>query len=45
MKNVYPTLIAENNGTFLVYVPDMDIYTQKDMIWRMRFQWQEKRLN
>lgn len=28
MKKVYPTLIAENNGTFLVYVPDMDIYTE-----------------
>jgi predicted RNase H-like HicB family nuclease len=25
---VYPTFIAEHDGTFLVYVPDMDIYTE-----------------
>lgn len=28
MKKVYPILISENNGTYLVYVPDMDIYTE-----------------
>lgn len=28
MKKVYPILITENNGIFLVYVPDMDIYTE-----------------
>ena len=33
MRKVYPTFIAENNGTFLVYVPDMDIYTEgHDMV-------------
>ncbi len=25
---VYPMFIAEHDGTFLVYVPDMDIYTE-----------------
>lgn len=30
MKQVYATFIAENNGDFLVYVPDMDIYTEGD---------------
>lgn len=28
MKLVYPTFIAEYKGDFLVYVPDMDIYTE-----------------
>ena len=28
MKQVYPTFIAEYEGIFLVYVPDMDIYTE-----------------
>lgn len=28
MKQVYPTFIAEYEGSFLVYVPDMDIYTE-----------------
>lgn len=28
MKQAYPTLIAEYKGDFLVYVPDMDIYTE-----------------
>lgn len=28
MKQVYPTFIAEYKGNFLVYVPDMDIYTE-----------------
>ncbi len=28
MKNVYPTFIAQNGKDFLVYVPDMDIYTE-----------------
>lgn len=28
MKQVYPTFIAEDKGDFLVYVPDMDIYTE-----------------
>lgn len=28
MKQAYPTLIAEHKGDFLVYVPDMDIYTE-----------------
>lgn len=28
MKQVYPTFIAEYNGDFLAYVPDMDIYTE-----------------
>lgn len=33
MIKVYPILITENNGTFLVYVPDMDIYTEgHDMV-------------
>ena len=32
MKQVYPTLSAEHGGDFLVYVPDMEIYTEgKDM--------------
>lgn len=32
MKQVYPTFIAEHGGDFLVYVPDMEIYTEgKDM--------------
>lgn len=30
MKQVYATFIAKNDGTFLVYVPDMDIYTESD---------------
>lgn len=28
MKQIYPTFIAESNGDYLVYVPDMDIYTE-----------------
>lgn len=28
MKQVYPTFIAEYKGDYLVYVPDMEIYTQ-----------------
>lgn len=28
MKQAYPTFIAEYEGDFLVYVPDMDIYTE-----------------
>lgn len=28
MKQVYPALIAEYKKDFLVYVPDMDIYTE-----------------
>lgn len=28
MKQVYPTFIAQNDSDFLVYVPDMDIYTE-----------------
>lgn len=28
MKSVYPTFIAQNGKDFLVYVPDMDIYTE-----------------
>ena len=28
MKKVYPTFIAEYEGVFLVYVPDMNIYTE-----------------
>ena len=28
MKQVYPIFIVEQNGDFLVYVPDMDIYTE-----------------
>ncbi len=28
MKQVYPVLIAEYKKDFLVYVPDMDIYTE-----------------
>ena len=28
MKQVYPTFIAEHNNTHLVYVPDMNIYTE-----------------
>lgn len=32
MRVVYPTFIAENEGTFLVFVPDMEIFTEgKDM--------------
>ena len=32
MRKVYPTFIAEHEGSFLVYVPDMDIYTEgRDM--------------
>ena len=32
MRKVYPTFIAEYEGSFLVYVPDMDIYTEgRDM--------------
>jgi len=32
MKQAYPTFIAEYKGDFLVYVPDMEIYTEgKDM--------------
>lgn len=28
MKQVYPAFIAEYEGAFLVYIPDMDIYTE-----------------
>ncbi len=28
MKQVYPTFIAQSGNDFLVYVPDMDIYTE-----------------
>lgn len=28
MKQVYPTFIAQDDDSFLVYVPDMDIYTE-----------------
>lgn len=28
MKRAYPVFIAENENDFLVYVPDMDIYTE-----------------
>lgn len=28
MKKVYPTVIAEYNDEFLVYIPDMEIYTE-----------------
>ena len=28
MKQAYPVFIAEHKETFLVYVPDMDIYTE-----------------
>lgn len=28
MKRVYPTFIIENEQDYLVYVPDMDIYTE-----------------
>lgn len=28
MKGVYPTFIAKSGKDFLVYVPDMDIYTE-----------------
>lgn len=28
MKQVYPTFIVNHEGTFLIYVPDMDIYTE-----------------
>lgn len=27
-KNSYPTFIASSNGAFLVFVPDLDIYTE-----------------
>ena len=27
-KNTYPTFIVNNKGRFLVFVPDMDIYTE-----------------
>ena len=27
-KNSYPTFIADNKGAFLVFVPDLDIYTE-----------------
>ncbi len=27
-KNSYPTFISDNNGAFLVFVPDLDIYTE-----------------
>lgn len=30
MKQAYPTFIVESDGCFLVYVPDMDIYTEGD---------------
>jgi predicted RNase H-like HicB family nuclease len=33
VKQVYPTFIAEYESDFLVYVPDMDIYTEgKSMV-------------
>lgn len=28
MKQAYPTFIAQHNNDYLVYVPDMDIYTE-----------------
>lgn len=28
MRTAYPAFIAKHNNTFLVYVPDMDIYTE-----------------
>lgn len=28
MKSVFPTLIAQHGNDYLVYVPDMDIYTE-----------------
>lgn len=28
MKQVYPTFIVKHNNDYLVYVPDMDIYTE-----------------
>lgn len=28
MKKVYPTFISQNGKDYLVYVPDMDIYTE-----------------
>lgn len=28
MKQAYPTFIAQKDQTYLVYVPDMDIYTE-----------------
>lgn len=28
MKKAYPVFIAENKGDYLVYAPDMDIYTE-----------------
>ena len=32
MRKVYPTFIAEHEGSFLVYVPDLAIYTEgRDM--------------
>lgn len=30
MKEVYPAFIAKEEGCFLVYVPDFDIYTEGD---------------
>ena len=32
MKKAYPVFIAENKGDYLVYVPDMDIYTEAKSI-------------
>ena len=33
MKIAYPTFIREDEGAFLVYVPDFDIYTEgKDLV-------------
>ena len=33
MKQAYPVFIAEHGKDFLVYVPDMDIYTEgKSMV-------------
>ncbi len=40
VKQVYPTFIAEYKEDFLVYVPDMDIYTE-GKIWQMPLRWQE----
>lgn len=28
MKQAYPTFIVQKDQTYLVYVPDMDIYTE-----------------
>jgi len=30
MKTVYPTFISQEGNDYLVYVPDMDIYTEGD---------------